>query len=66
MRWNATVELIDLEDAISVTPADVEMLKKVRAIPLSPQAYLEFLQSFIDRHPPSTDTAAGREPFTLV
>jgi hypothetical protein len=66
MRSNASVEFIDLEEAISVTPIDVAMLEKVRAIPLSAQAYLEFLQAFIERHPPETDTAAGREPFTLA
>jgi hypothetical protein len=33
---------------------------------MSPHAYLEFLQAFIDQHPPEHDTAAGREPFTLA
>ena len=66
MRSKDVPDRLDLERAVPTSAADLEALERaLRFDRLDPVAYLAFLRSFAERHPPTREIPETHEPFRL-
>ena len=68
MRSNDRSELLDLERGLPTTPRDVEVLRRLRHMPMTDAEYVSFLASFgePDRGLLAAKRGPRGEPFSLA
>lgn len=64
MRSDGNADLDGFLDATPVTKADVEALEQICAHD-GPVEYLQFLEAFAARHPPTREVPESNESFRL-